>query len=119
MLLPKPVAIGRIAKTSFPPSTTLLCAGNLVNTFVEHTSYRGFLYFMHVNVNFFSLIAGHLQEKVFAKNPEVRELLFKAFEVACETRFSLEYFLVKVALFAARLTERRLFGYGFEDLVQS
>ena len=37
----------------------------------------------------------------FRKIPEVQEVYFKAFQGACETRVSLEYFLVKVTLFVA------------------
>ena len=37
----------------------------------------------------------------FRKIPEVQEVHFKAFQGACETRVSLEYFLVKVTLFVA------------------
>ena len=37
----------------------------------------------------------------FRKIPEVQEVHFKAFQWACETRVSLEYFLVKVTLFVA------------------
>ena len=54
---------------------------------------------------FFS-VPGHLQCFILAgrgycKTPEVQEVHFKAFQGACETRVSLEYFLVKVTLFVA------------------
>ena len=42
-----------------------------------------------------------LAERDFRKIPEVQEVYFKAFQGACETRVSLEYFLVKVTLFVA------------------
>ena len=42
-----------------------------------------------------------LTERGFRKIPEVQEVYFKAFQGACETRVSLEYFLVKVTLFVA------------------
>ena len=54
----------------------------------------------------------------FRKIPEVQEVYFKAFQGACETRVSLEYFLVKVTLFVARFIERCLFGYGYVVVVQ-
>ena len=62
-------------------------------------------------------VPGHLQCFILAgrdyrKTPEVQEVHSKAFQSACETRVSLEYFLVKVTLFVAHFTERRLFGYG-------
>ena len=37
----------------------------------------------------------------FRKIPEVQEMQFKAFQWACETRVSLEYFLAEVTLFVA------------------
>ena len=37
----------------------------------------------------------------FRKVPEVQQVHFKAFQWACETRVSLEYFLAKVTLFVA------------------
>ena len=37
----------------------------------------------------------------FRKIPRVQEVHFEAFQWACETRVSLEYFLVKVTLFVA------------------
>ena len=37
----------------------------------------------------------------FRKIPEVQEVHFKAFQWACETRVSLQYFLVKATLFVA------------------
>ena len=37
----------------------------------------------------------------FRKITEVQEVHFKSFQWACETRVSLEYFLVKVTLFVA------------------
>ena len=54
---------------------------------------------------FFS-VPGHLQCFILAgrgycKTPEAEEVHFKAFQWACETRVSLEYFLVKVTLFVA------------------
>ena len=42
-----------------------------------------------------------LAERDFRKIPEVQEVYFKAFQGACETRVSLEYFLVKATLFVA------------------
>ena len=54
---------------------------------------------------FFS-VPGHLQCFILAgrgccKTLEVQEVYFKAFQGACETRVSLEYFLVKATLFVA------------------
>ena len=71
---------------------------------------------------FFS-VPGHLQCFILAgrgycKTPEAEEVHFKAFQWACETRVSLEYFLVKVTLFVARFIERCLFGYGYVVVVQ-
>ena len=42
-----------------------------------------------------------LAERDFRKIPEVQEVYFKAFQGACETRVSLQYFLVKATLFVA------------------
>ena len=39
--------------------------------------------------------------KRFSQNPRIEEVHFKAFQWACETRVSLEYFLVEVRLFVA------------------
>ena len=55
--------------------------------------------------SFFSA-PGHLQcfisaGRGFRKTPQVQEVHFKAFQGACETRVSLEYFLAKVTLFVA------------------
>ena len=42
-----------------------------------------------------------LAGKGYCKTPEAQEVHFKAYQGACETEVSLEYFLVKVALFVA------------------
>ena len=43
--------LGRLCSRgrSCVPSSTFLCAGNLVNTFLEHRGYPGFLYFSRVD----------------------------------------------------------------------
>ena len=56
--------------------------------------------------SFFFSVPGHLQCFILAgrgycKTPKAQEVHFKAFQWACETRVSLEYFLVKVTLFVA------------------
>ena len=55
------------------------------------------LFFLSLGNNSALFLAG----RGFRKIPEVQEVHFKAFQWACETRVSLEYFLVKVTLFVA------------------
>ena len=43
----------------------------------------------------------YFSRKRLLQNPEAQEVHFKAFQWACVTRVSLEYFLVKVTLFVA------------------
>ena len=52
-----------------------------------------------LSLGFYSAL--FLAGRGFRKIPEVQEVYFKAFQWACETRVSLEYFLVKVTLFVA------------------
>ena len=52
-----------------------------------------------LSLGFYSAL--FLAGRGFRKIPEVQEVHFKAFQWACETRVSLEYFLVKVTLFVA------------------
>ena len=54
-------------------------------------------FFLSLGINSALFLAG----RGFRKIPEVQEVHFKAFQGACETRVSLEYFLVKVTLFVA------------------
>ena len=54
-------------------------------------------FFLSLGINSALFLAG----RGFRKIPEVQEVHFKAFQWACETRVSLEYFLVKVTLFVA------------------
>ena len=52
-----------------------------------------------LSLGFYSAL--FLAGKGYCKTPEAQEVHFKAFQGACETEVSLEYFLVKVALFVA------------------
>ena len=54
-------------------------------------------FFLSLGINSALFLAG----RGFRKIPEVQEVHFKAFQWACETRVSSEYFLVKVTLFVA------------------
>ena len=49
-------------------------------------------FFLYLGINSALFLAG----RGFRKIPEVQEVHFKAFQWSCETRVSLEYFLVKV-----------------------
>ena len=75
-------------------------------------------FFLSLGINSALFLAG----RGFRKIPEVQEVHFKAFQGACETRVSLEYFLVKVTLFVANfLVHVSLNGMGWvwfcKDLV--
>ena len=54
-------------------------------------------FFLSLGFNSDLFLAG----RGFRKIPDVQEVHFKAFQWACETRVSLEYFLLKVILFVA------------------
>ena len=55
------------------------------------------LFFLSLGIYSALFLAG----RGFRKIPEVQEVHFKSFRWVCETRVSLEYFLVKVTIFVA------------------
>ena len=71
------------------------CAVNffLLNLFACPKSF----FFLSLGIYSALFLAG----RGFRKITEVQEVHFKSFQWACETRVSLEYFLVKVTLFVA------------------
>ena len=95
--------------TSFHSISTLRLLCNLLDPHAKNPNYT--FQVRACAVNFSSLIyslfpslffcALFLAGRGFRKIPEVQEVHFKAFQWACETRVSLEYFLVKVTLFVA------------------